>query len=158
MIEISKNILNIVNPEEEKFLRKKIRPFDFKKFTKKDIAGLIKKMREMMERANGDGLAASQVGLDQAMFIAKHANKFYAIFNPKIVKSEGGEVSWNGEGCLSIPGKYGKTYRSDKVMLQGFDRNGKAVKIKAWGGLALVFQHEVDHLNGILWIDRTKKQ
>ena len=81
--------------------------------------------------------------------------KFYAVFNPRIEKS-GGEKLFLEEGCLSVPGKYGAVERFERVVLAGFDRNGKPLKIKAWGLLAHVFQHEVDHLNGILFIGKAK--
>jgi peptide deformylase len=61
------------------------------------------------------------------------------------------------EGCLSIPGKWGDVERAEQIVLSGFNKMGKPVKVKAWGLLARVFQHEVDHLNGKLFIDRAKK-
>jgi len=162
-------ILTINNKKEEKFLRKKTARFDFSKSNKKEINALIKQMREIMTEAVGIGLSANQLGLNLRLFVAqiqatklRSANsivsedqKFYAIFNPEIIKASK-EKSLLEEGCLSVPGYYGEVERPEKITLVGQDRYGKKVKIKAWGLLAKVFQHEVDHLNGILFIDKAK--
>jgi peptide deformylase len=145
---------------EDKFLRRKTVDFDFKKFTKKEIAELIGRMRRIMHRANGVGLSANQIGLDFKMFIvevpdAQGGTKFYAVFNPKL-EIVGDETAVYEEGCLSIPNQWGDVERASKVVISGLDRHGKPAKIKAWGLLARVFQHEVDHLNGKLFIDRAK--
>lgn len=155
------DILTIDNKKNEKFLRRKTADFDFEKFSKKEIATLVALMRRTMHDANGIGLSANQIGLDLKVFVAEVSDpkgglKFYAAFNPKIQKTSD-ETALFEEGCLSIPGKWGEVERSERVMLSGFDKNGKPMKIKAWGLLARVFQHEMDHLNGKLFIDRTKK-
>lgn len=156
------NIWVVSDKREEKFLRRKTTDFDFKNFTKKEIAELVAHMRRLMRAANGIGLSANQIGLNLNMFIAEVPDveqggmKFYAIFNPKIEKKSG-ETAVFEEGCLSIPGKWGYVPRSERVLLSGRDKNGKPVKIKAWGLLAHVFQHETDHLQGKLFTDRTKK-
>lgn len=149
-------IWNISVPEEEKLLRKKVSLFDFKKYSKKDINALIQKMRRIMYDANGVGLAANQIGLDIGVFVAKVDNKFYSFFNPKISKSSD-ELVGREEGCLSVPNRYGRVYRSDKINFEAQDKNGKLIKMKVWGLLATIFQHEVDHLNGVLFIDKFKK-
>ena len=82
--------------------------------------------------------------------------KFYAIFNPELEKTSR-EIVVAEEGCLSIPGKFGDVGRAPQVTLKGQDRNGRPVKIKAWGLLARVFQHECDHLNGTVFTDHAKK-
>jgi peptide deformylase len=156
------NILVVSEKKEEKFLRKKTVDFDFKNFTKKEIVQLVAQMRRIMHTANGIGLSANQIGLNFNMFVAEvpdvdqSGTKFYAIFNPKIEKKSD-EMAVLEEGCLSIPGKWGYVPRAERITLMGFDKNGKPVKIKAWGLLAHVFQHETDHLQGKLFIDRTKK-
>ncbi len=165
-------IYTIADKTEEKFLRTKTADFDFSKFTKKEIEDLIKKMRKTMSTATGIGLSANQIGLNLRLFVAQisdkplkrdrnnkiilpppKAMKFYAIFNPKIIKSSG-KKSVMEEGCLSIPGIYGLVERSEKISLEGYDRYGKKIAVKASGLLARVFQHETDHLNGILFIDK----
>ena len=168
-------ILTIANKKEEKFLRAKTADFDFQAFTKKEINDLIKKMREIMLNANGIGLSANQVGLNMKMFVAlipkkllerdeknkiimpsPDEAKFYAIFNPEIIKfSKQTEII--EEGCLSVPGINGEVERPSKITLIGQDKNAKKIKIKAEGLTARVFQHETDHLNGILFIDKCLK-
>jgi len=154
-------ILLVENKKEGRFLKKKPADFDFKKWKKSDITALILKMRQIMHAANGVGLSANQIGLDFRMFVAEvpdlqGGTKFYAVFNPKIEKTSEEKVALE-EGCLSIPGTWGNVLRPEKIIVSGYDKNGKAVKIKAWGFLARVFQHEIDHLDGKLFIDRTKK-
>ena len=81
--------------------------------------------------------------------------KFYAIFNPELERMSKDTVVTE-EGCLSVPGAFGDVPRSRMVTLKGLDKNGRPVKIKAWGLLARVFQHECDHLDGKLFLDRAK--
>lgn len=146
-------IWTIDNKSEAKILRKKMAYFDFSKHSKKEIQELIRKMREAMKKANGVGLSANQIGLDMHVFVAQVEGKFYSIFNSKITKiSE--EKNQVEEGCLSVPEVFGEVSRPAKVALEGFDKNNRKVKIKAWGLLARVFQHESDHLNGIVFIDK----
>lgn len=163
-------IWKIIDKKEEKFLRRKTSAFDFSKFSKKEISELVKRMKKEMVKADGIGLSANQIGLDMSLFVAQvpkieergekiviTGQKFYAVFNPKITK-ESKEKSPMEEGCLSVPGGIsGEVERPEKITLEGQDKNGKKLKIKAWGLLARVFQHEVDHLNGTLFIDKCKK-
>jgi len=109
-----------------------------------------------MKAAQGVGLSANQLGFNVSLFVAQVENKFYAIFNPRIVKTGGEEIEME-EGCLSVPEKFGLVARPDKIWLEGQDADGKKIKIKAWGLLAKIFQHEVDHLNGKLFIDHAKE-
>lgn len=154
------NIVTTGNKKDEKFLRQKTVEFDFEKSSRKEIADLIAKMRAAMRAANGVGLSANQIGLTHKVFVAEVPGpqgglKFYAIFNPKIEKVGAEKVPFE-EGCLSVPLTYGTVERPERITLVGQDKGGKAVKIKAWGLLARVFQHEVDHLNGALFIDKAK--
>jgi len=154
-------IQNSYDKKQEKILRAKATPFDFSQMGKKEVGELIKNMRETMRRASGIGLAANQVGLPWNMFVAEvpsrgGSSKFYAVFNPVLEKT-GGETSIMEEGCLSVPAVYGEVERAEKVVLSFEDKNGHKQKIKAWGLLARVFQHEVDHLQGKLILDRAKK-
>lgn len=146
----------IHNKKEEKLLRTKLAPFDFARHSRQEIRDLIKRMREEMKAANGIGLSANQIGLNMQVFIAQPDKKLYAIFNPEIVKvSE--EMAVIEEGCLSVPDVFGKVERPAKIILAGYDTSGKKVKIKAWGLLARVFQHEMDHLKGVVFIDKAKE-
>lgn len=154
------SIVTIEEKKNEAFLRTKTVPFSFDDFPSKKLTELITEMRHLMKEADGIGLSANQAGYDFKMFIAqvpstKGAPKFYAIFNPEI-ESMSKDISSIDEGCLSVPGIFGEVMRPTKVILRGFDKNKKTVKIKAWGLLARVFQHEMDHLNGKLFIDHAK--
>lgn len=149
-----------INNEESSILKKPTEYFDFSQFNNKQITELINSMKKIMKKANGIGLSANQIGLPFKMFIAeipeKNGKKFYAIFNPKIEKLEGEKIDLE-EGCLSIPNIYGVVPRYPKIVISGFNRYKKPIKIKAWGLLAHVFQHEIDHLEGKLFIEKAKK-
>lgn len=155
------NIWTINDRAEEKFLRKKTKPFDFSSRSKEEIRKLVDQMKKAMREANGIGLSANQIGLEWRVFVAEVPDgqgelKFYAIFNPKLEK-EGSDKIWYEEGCLSVPRVFGHVERPERVVLTGQDKNGKSVKIKAWGLLARVFQHEVDHLDGKIFLDHKPK-
>lgn len=149
-------IVTIEKKKNEKFLRQEAQSFDFSKFTKQELRDLVKTMRKTMKESSGIGLAANQMGNDFRMFVAEYEDKFYAIFNPEIIKrsEEREELE---EGCLSVPGKNGLIERSLKVTLIGQNMEEKQIKIKARGFLARVFQHEVDHLSGVLFIDKASQ-
>jgi len=155
---MERNILVVSDKKEEKILRTKTKEFDFASMSKRDITALIERMKKTMRGANGVGLSANQIGLSLRIFVAevpdgKGGMKFYAVFNPKIEKFSTHKVDFE-EGCLSVPGSYGNVRRPETIVLKGYDKNGKALKIKAWGLLARVFQHEMGHLNGELFIDK----
>jgi len=164
----NEKILTIEGKEEEKFLRKKTEPFKKTEkgwsvagdsLTKGDLHALVARMRRVMRKANGIGLSANQIGLPYRLFVAavpdKDGNlKFYSFLNPEIQKS--GEDVLMEEGCLSVPLIYGEVPRPAQVTVTGLDKNGKPQKVKAWGLLARVFQHEIDHLNGNLFVDKAK--
>ncbi|MDO8516364.1 MAG: peptide deformylase [bacterium] len=160
-MEIENKILNVSDKKDNKVLRKKTKPFDLKDFKSEEIKKLVADMRRIMRAANGIGLAANQIGLPWRVFVAEvpsgdGGTKFYAMFNPTLEKTSEEHVFFE-EGCLSVPGVYGEVERPERVTLNAFDAKGKPVKIKAWGLLARVFQHEMDHLNGYVFIDRTKQ-
>ena len=131
-----------------------------KRFTP-DLARLADDMVETMRQAHGVGLAAPQVGIPIRLFVAElpededdpQSGRVYVLVNPKIVKASVTEVEGE-EGCLSIPGIYGDVWRAEEVVVRAQDVHGKEIRIRAKGFLARVFQHEIDHLNGILFIDR----
>ena len=148
-------ILMINNKAHEVFLRKKTAPFDFGKHTRQEIMTLTRDMRAAMKAVRGVGLSANQVGKNFSMFIAEVARRSYAVFNPVIVKPSAEMIELE-EGCLSVPKTYGIVSRSAQLELRGFDRYGKPLRILASGLLARVFQHEVDHLDGKLFIDKAQ--
>ncbi len=155
-----RKIITVDNKKDEKFLRQKTVDFDFSKFGKKEIHQLVSEMRKTMTAANGIGLSANQIGLNLNVFVAQVPNEnggfnFYSVFNPSIEKTSEKTIALE-EGCLSVPLLYGSVERPEKVTLNGLDQNGRKIKMKAWGLLARVFQHEVDHLNGRLFTDKAK--
>src|SRR3954465_15041052 len=114
---------------------------------------LIDDMIRIMKKANGVGLAAPQIGvLQRIIVIAPDGMKPTALINPKIVKAEGEYIGQ--EGCLSIPGLYGDVMRPEYVEVEAFDRRGRELVYELEGMPAKVVQHEIDHLDGILFIDK----
>lgn len=117
------------------------------------IKRLVDDMVETMQQASGVGLAAPQVGVSLRVVVLQMPDEEpIAIINPEIVKRTGEqEVT---EGCLSIPGYFSELKRSASVTVKGRDRQGKAIRVKASGLMAEVLEHEIDHLDGILYIHR----
>ena len=150
---MEKRILSIANKADLTVLRQKTAPFDFSRFTKKEITELVRSMRETMKGASGIGLAANQIGLNLSLFVAKTERKLHAVFNPKLVWASAEEDDME-EGCLSIPKTYGIVRRSVAVRVEAQDSKGKKVEFSPTGLLARVFQHEMDHLEGILFTDK----
>lgn len=158
-------ILLVLNKKEENFLRKRTKKIENDQLKDKvfmrELRVVVKKMRDIMKHANGVGLSANQVGIPYRFFVAQVPDaqgkqKFYSIINPEISKLSEEKITIE-EGCLSVPMKYGSVPRSHYLILSGNDLNGKKIKIKAWGLLARVFQHEVDHLDGKLFLDRASE-
>jgi len=119
-----------------------------------EIKKLIEDMIETLEKDNkGAGLAAPQVGILKRVIIAPTEKGFTGFINPKILKKRKDKILI-GEGCLSFPGLFLTIKRSKEVEIEALDKDGKKIKIKARGILAPIFQHEIDHLDGILFIDR----
>src|SRR5260221_12697528 len=117
------------------------------------FAKLADEMFETMHSAGGVGLAAPQIAQSIRIFVAEYEDHKVAMVNPEIVKAEG-EVLGT-EGCLSIPGYVGENIRrAEKIVVKGQDVRGKAMKVNAEGWFARVLQHEIDHLDGILFLDR----
>ena len=122
------------------------------KLSKKTLL-LIDDMLRIMRRANGVGLAAPQVGiLQRIIVIAPEGTRPTALINPRIVKAEGEQIGQ--EGCLSIPGLYGDVKRYKYVEVEAFDRKGRELVFELEDMPARVVQHEIDHLDGILFIDK----
>jgi len=138
------------------FLRKKTREVKVKELKDPKIQRFILDMAKTMEVEKGVGLAAPQVGSDLRICTIQADDEAYVLVNPKI-KSSSRKKDIFEEGCLSFPGKFFPIERPIKVKVQARDREGKKVKIKADGLFARVLQHEIDHLDGILVIDRAVK-
>jgi peptide deformylase len=157
-----REIVLMTDSQHSTVLRKRaIKVTDFgAKFQK-----LVDDMVETMLEAPGVGLAAPQVGVSQRLIVVRlpddedskeeygeQAGVLYVVANPEIIKESREKVE-GVEACLSIPGYYGEVHRAEEIIVRGQDRQGKDIRIKAKGWQARVFQHEIDHLNGQLYID-----
>ncbi len=124
------------------------------------IRALVSDMIETMHAANGIGLAAIQIGIPQSVIVVElpaneegaEDGRQYIVINPQIARRSP-ETEARPEGCLSVPGLAGEVVRHCAVTVKGLDAQGKPVRVEAEGLLARVFQHEIDHCNGVLFID-----
>lgn len=147
-------VLDITKGEHNPILRKVSPKQD--KITKKTIK-LLKDMEESMIATDGVGIAAPQVGLNtQIALITINKNHVFPIINPKIL-DKSNETVVDTEGCLSVPGVWGEVERAKEVTLRFTNLSGKEVTMKFKDFEARIVQHEVDHLNGILFIDHVPK-
>lgn len=155
-------------------LRKRAERVPVKDIESKNIASLINKMTEILSQTeDGIGIAAPQIGEPLRIFIAseealvidkgtvdektKKKNWRYFVFiNPEVIKLSGKKVRAT-EGCLSIPKKYGVVPRAEKIRVRAYDEHGKKFERGASQLFARLIQHEIDHLEGILYIDRAEK-
>lgn len=144
--------MEIITGEKNPILRQKSIPVAH---LTKEIRDLISQMRIIMEKNNGVGLAAPQIGYNLRVIICELDDKFYAFINPEITKTSQKNVVME-EGCLSLPNTYGEVLRPDKIILRALNPDGKKIKLKSFGLLARIIQHEIDHLDGILFIDKAK--
>jgi peptide deformylase len=129
---------------------KKVHRFD------PSLQKLVDDMFETMHTANGVGLAAPQIALSIRLFVADYEEQKIVMFNPEIIKREG-EVLGN-EACLSIPGYEGLNIpRAEKIIVKGQNVRGKPIRINAEDWFARVIQHEIDHLDGVLFLDRLQR-
>jgi peptide deformylase len=125
---------------------------------------LIDDMVETMRIAPGVGLAAPQVDIPLRLIVVEFGDpedpeippKLHTLVNPEITRSSM-DLLMGTEGCLSIPGVAGDVERSQAVTVKAFNRRGHPVKVKAEGWLARIFQHEIDHLDGVLFVDRAER-
>jgi len=159
----TRNIVTLPEP----VLRRKARPVT--EFGA-ELQSLINDMVETMREAPGVGLAAPQVNIPERLIVVEYGDeeededgnviekpkKLYVMANPEIVKTSE-ETELGIEGCLSIPGIVGEVERFSSIQIKGLNRRGRPVKLKAEGWLARIFQHEIDHLNGVLFPDRAKR-
>lgn len=134
-------------------LRRKAKPI---RGVDRQIVKLLDDLLETMDDANGLGLAAPQIGIAKRAIVAHDGEgELVMLVNPQILSKRGSERGT--EGCLSMPGLYGTVERAKKVVVTGIDRSGREVKIEAEGLLARALQHEIDHLNGVLFTDHTQE-
>ncbi|MBL8064885.1 MAG: peptide deformylase [Chthonomonadaceae bacterium] len=123
------------------------------KVTKKQQI-LVDSMLRIMRQAHGVGLAAPQLGIHERVIVIAPQGKQMALINPKVVSSSGTAVG--EEGCLSIPGLYGDVERPETVVVEAMDRKGREMTLEMTGMSARVVQHEIDHLDGVLFIDKVQ--
>ena len=149
-------MLSVVKAPDEK-LRVKTRP------VKKINQALRNTLKEMVKLAKtfkdpeGVGLAATQVGLTESFFVAKNGQKFISVINPEILR-RGKRTKKYFEGCLSVPNMWGEVKRATNIKVSYQDSGGETVTLPLKGIPAWIFQHEIDHLNGILFSDRVLEQ
>lgn len=142
------------NPNKQ--LRQVSKPISDEDLKSPEIQKLIDDMIVSMDKARGVGLAAPQIGKGIRLIIAETDEGPTAFANPKIISTSTRMVD-SEEGCLSVPGVYGIVKRHKAVKVKAKDRFGNAVRLKAGGLLSIIFQHEIDHLDGILFIDKAEK-
>ena len=140
-------------------LRKVAKKVDLKELSDPLFQQLIDDMFETMYHAPGIGLAAPQVNVSKRLFTIDLQDEDpshgpFVVINPKFESTEG-EIE-STEGCLSVPGYVGEITRYEKVAVSGFDRDGQKIRLEGDGLFARCLQHEIDHLNGALYIDRAQ--
>jgi peptide deformylase len=141
-------VVRAILTAEEPILRERAR-----KVTQFDgsLHRLLDDMLETMRDAPGIGLAANQIGVPLQVAVIELEEKVTELINPQLVRSSGEIIDW--EGCLSIPGFVAEVKRHAKITVKAKNRHGKEFRVKAEDLLARALQHEIDHLNGILYID-----
>ena len=142
--------MEILIGEQNKTLRQRSLPV---RHINADVRNLIEQMKKTIKENNGVGLAAIQIGEPTRIIVCEIDDKFYTFINPEIIKSFP-ETSVTEEGCLSLPSIYGEVERPKKISIKATNFEGKKIKMKAFDLLARVIQHEIDHLDGILFIDK----
>ena len=146
-------IRKIVVLGEDEVLRKRSRRVD--KFDKR-LRTLLDDMAQTMYDADGVGLAAPQVGILKRAVVIDVGDGLIELVNPEILRTEGAVVG--AEGCLSIPGRRCTVERPEKVVVAAQNRDGKAIQLEAEGLLAVAMCHEIDHLDGILYVDKMVRE
>ncbi len=144
-------IRSIVTGEDNEALRKISR--EVKAITP-HILTLLDDMKETLIIEDGGGLAAPQVGVLRRIAVVSYNDEYYELINPRILE-QSEDVLIEEEGCLSIPGVWGPVMRPQKITVSYTDRNGETHAIEATDMLARIFCHEIDHLDGVLFVDKT---
>ncbi len=140
-------IYNVVTLPDD-VLRQKAKPINK---INAGVLRLLDNMKDTMYAFDGVGLAAPQIGVSKRVVVVDTGEKYYELINPEIILAEGEQTAQ--EGCLSVPGLVGVVKRAQKVTVKALDRNGDEIRIAAEDLLARAFQHELDHLDGILFPD-----
>ena len=135
------------------------RPAELVENITSDIQSLIDDMIESMYAAQGIGLAAPQIGVGLRIFAidlsgGERSSKVYVVINPRVIECDGTQLE--EEGCLSLPGFTATVSRPSRIVVAGLDRQGKELQVEGGDLLARALQHEIDHLDGRLFVDRLK--
>ena len=146
-------VYSIEKAGESSVLREKAKPVTEVNDT---IRTLLDDMAETMYHNKGCGLAAPQVGIGRRLIVVDVGDGLIELINPILIKGRGKQVG--EEGCLSIPGFFGDVERFKTIFIEGIDRDGNVVKVKARDYTAVALQHEIDHLDGVLFTDKVKKE
>jgi len=141
--------LRQLRTEGDAILRKKTKPVNE---INEKILDLLDDMLETLHDTNGVGLAAPQVGVLKRVAIVEHEDELTELINPVIIESEGTQTC--DEACLSVPGYHGDIERPMKITVEALNRNGESFTVEAEEYMASVFCHEIDHLDGVLYLDK----
>ncbi|MDR5658324.1 peptide deformylase [Serpentinicella sp. ANB-PHB4] len=144
--------IRIIRTDDDPILRKKSKPVEI---IDKRILTLLDDMKETMYDADGVGLAAPQIGILKRIIVIDVGYGAVELINPEIIDSFGEQS--DTEGCLSLPGKSAEVIRPQKVTVKGLNRKNEEVTLEGEDLFARAICHEIDHLNGILFIDKAKK-
>lgn len=148
------NILKIFT-DPDPILRKKSTEIDSSDLRAEEFRLLCEDMKLTMQKKDGVGLAAPQIGKNIRMVVVNTKNGPICLINPKIIKKSWRKL-WGEEGCLSLPNIFGQVKRHKNIICIYLNENGKEKIIHASGLMARVIQHEIDHLDGILFVDKAK--
>ncbi len=144
----------LTNPDPR--LRERSREVDASAVRTPEFQTFADEFAAFMLKSDGVGLAAPQIGRLERIIAVQEKDKIGVYANPEIVKSSPA-MQLGEEGCLSVPGTYGMVERHKRVRVRALDRHGRKVEFDVVGFPAVVFQHEIDHLNGVLFIDKVKE-
>lgn len=133
----------------DEVLREKAKPV---KEVTSNIIKLLDNMADTMYAAKGVGLAAPQIGVSKRVIVVDVGEGLVELINPEILEASGNVT--DTEGCLSVPGMIGEVARADKIVVKGLNRKGEEVAYRVKGFMARAFQHEIDHLEGIIFVDK----
>lgn len=140
---------------EKPSLRERSIEVSIEEITTAKFQAHLDKLVLTMENADGIGIASPQVGINQRVVVVTLGNTKFVLVNPEITKLSPKLIE-SEEGCLSVPGVYGLVDRAKRITFKAIDRHGRRIEIDAKNMDAIVVQHEIDHLDGILFIDKVK--
>ncbi len=138
-------------------LRQKSAPVTPEEIKSGEIKAIIAEMQKELKKADGIGLAAVQIGVLKQIILVEVEGSVHAFLNAKIIKKSWKKIAVE-EGCLSVPGQNGYVKRSASLKLSALDENGEKITLETQGLTSIIFQHEIDHTNGILFIDKLIKK